>query len=316
MKAVFGDKYTEEDDKILAHKAGNPEESVQSAGEVRREAAASGTSRRRMLGLSGALGATVAGMGLLDATPAAAASTKVDTHKLLGRGRTLVDMSHTWGSDFPGFTPFVAPATFDQVATLDKEGYNTFMITMDEHSGTHMDCPKHFDNGAWSSDEIPAENLIAPLVVIRIAERAAKDPDALVTYRDLAKWESRHGRIPDGALVAMDSGWADRINDPERIYNRDAENIPHFPGFGWDASEFLESRRNVVGISVDSPSMDSGENNFKGAHTHKILLPTNHYGIEWAANTGRLPEAGAVAVVGLMKHRGGFAGPVRMFGIY
>ncbi len=314
MKSVFGEAYTAEDDHIHAHQANRPEESVKSAAEVRRAAPA--PSRRKMLGMAGALGATVAGLGMIDAKPASASSAGVSTSRLLGGGNRIVDMSHAWGEDFPVFRPFVEPAKFQQVASVDKEGYNTFIITMDEHSGTHMDGPKHFDNGQLATDEIPAQNLIAPLVVVRIADRAQTDLDALLTYDDLRKWESRHGRIPDGAVVAMDCGWSGRINDPARIFNRDAQDKPHFPGIGWDAAEFLESRRNIVGVATDSPSLDSGANNYLDPRAHKILLTTGHYGIEWAANVDKLPEAGAVTVIGLMKHKGGFAGPVRMFGVY
>jgi len=316
MKAVYGDTYTEDDDLIHAHKACNPEESVQSVGEVRRAAAAAAPSRRRMLGLAGALGAAVTGMGLAGATPAAAAAPAAGAKKLFGAGRRIVDMSHAWGEDFPVFRPFVEPPKFTQVASVEKEGYNTLIITMDEHSGTHMDGPKHFDNGQLATDEIPAENLIAPLVIVRIADRAQKDLDALLTYDDLRKWESRHGRIPDGAVVAMDCGWSSRINDPERIFNRDTDGKPHFPGIGWDAAEFLATSRNIVGVATDSPSLDSGANNYIDPRAHKYLLPTGHYGIEWAANVDKLPESGAMTVIGLMKHKGGFAGPVRMFGIY
>ena len=28
-----------------------------------------------------------------------------------------------------------------------------------------------------------------------------------VMVKDITKWESRHGRIPDGAFVMMNSGW-------------------------------------------------------------------------------------------------------------
>jgi len=313
MKSVFGEKYSDEDDYIHAHQANRPEQSVKSAGEVRRGAPA--PSRRRMLGLAGALGATVTGMGLIDAKPARANSAAAGTNALLSNGRKIVDMSYSWGEDFPVFRPFVQSPRFDQVASVEKEGYNTYIITMDEHSGTHMDGPKHFDNGQLATDEIPAEDLIAPLVVVRIADKARKDFDALLTYDDLRKWESRNGRIPDGAVVAMDSGWSGRIGDPDSIFHWDADDKPHFPGFGWDAAEFLESRRNIVGVAVDSPSLDSGANNYIDPQAHKILLTTGHYAIEWATNVDKLPESGAMTVIGLMKHKGGFAGPVRMFGI-
>ncbi|MFF6790349.1 kynurenine formamidase [Streptomyces filamentosus] len=316
MSAVYGDDFKAEHDLIPTRQAGG-EARIQTAQEAKTAGFGAGTSRRKLLGVGGALAATVAGMGLFGAKPAVAATSAAgNVDKLFSRSRKVVDMSHPWGMDFPVYQPYVAPPKIWQVASVDKEGYNTNLLTIDEHSGTHMDGPKHFSNGQITTDQIGAEDLIAPMVIIRLEERANQDPDALLTYDDLKKWEARHGRIPKGAIVCLDSGWYKRLHTPERIFNRDHDGHPHFPGIGWDAAEFLESQRDVVGVATDAPSMDSGAHDVIDPRSHKILLPTGHYGIEWAANMDQLPDNGAIAVIGLMKHIGGFSGPVRMFGIH
>ncbi|MER5483501.1 cyclase family protein [Streptomyces sp. NPDC002812] len=316
MHAVYGDTFCAEHDQIPTRQAGS-ENGIQTAGEARRSGFGAGTGRRKLLGVAGALGATVAGMGLLGSKPAVAATSAAgNIDKLFSRGRRVVDMSHPFGTDFPVYQPYVASPKIWQVASVDKEGYNTNLLTIDEHSGTHMDGPKHFSNGQITSDQIAAEDLIAPMVIIRTEERAKQNPDALLTYDDLKKWEARYGRIPKGAIICMDNGWYKRIHTPEKIFNRDEAGHPHFPGIGWDAAEFLQSQRDVVGVATDAPSMDSGAHDVIDPKAHKILLPTGHYGIEWTANMDQLPDNGAIAVIGLLKHIGGFSGPVRMFGIY
>ena len=95
---------------------------------------------------------------------------------------------------------------------MARDGFAANEVTFDEHTGTHVDAPSHFVAGAVSGDRIPAAQLIAPLAVIGIADRASKNPDALVTVDDLLSWEKRHGRLPSGALVAMDAGWDARAN--------------------------------------------------------------------------------------------------------
>ena len=46
--------------------------------------------------------------------------------------------------------------------------------------------------------ELTARELMVPAVVIDIADRAAADPDAVVTIADLRKHERRYGRIDRG----------------------------------------------------------------------------------------------------------------------
>ena len=40
-----------------------------------------------------------------------------------------------------------------------------------EHMGTHIDAPAHLYKGAKRLDEIPLEDLIAPMVVIDVQEK-------------------------------------------------------------------------------------------------------------------------------------------------
>ncbi len=73
-----------------------------------------------------------------------------------------------------------------------------------------MDAPAHFVAGGRFTPQLELRELVLPIVVIDISRRAESDPDAVVDADDLRRFERRHGRIPDGALVAMDSGWAGR----------------------------------------------------------------------------------------------------------
>ena len=98
--------------------------------------------------------------------------------------------------------------------TIPSGGFYSQKWTFGEHSGTHMDAPGHFVAGRRLSPEITPQVLIVPIVVVDISRRAAEDPDAMLLPDDLVRFERRHGRIPEGALVAMNSGWAEKIGDP------------------------------------------------------------------------------------------------------
>lgn len=53
---------------------------------------------------------------------------------------------------------------------------------MNEHAGTHIDSPTHFNRGGWDPSEIPLTKLYRiPAVVVDISEKAKADPHAQLT---------------------------------------------------------------------------------------------------------------------------------------
>jgi kynurenine formamidase len=269
--------------------------------------------RRRLLGMSALLGATLTGVGALGgARPVAAAErlASMGTNSL-----RVLDLSHAIHTGFPVYKPFAAEPNIYQSSFSAQDGFNALTLEIDEHTGTHMDAPWHFIESpdAYRTEQIPPDQLVCPLVVIRIADRAAQDLDAQVSIDDLLQWERRYGRIPHNALVAMDSGWASRVPlGQQAMGNWDDNGIPHFPGFGHPACEWLLANRSVAGIAVDTLSLDCGPNSINNPNAHRYFLGANKYGLEIVANLGAVPDKGALAIVGVIKTRGGTGGPVRL----
>ena len=155
------------------------------------------------------------------------------------------------------------------------------------------------------------DELIRPLVVIDISDRAAADPDTEVTRDDLRTFERRRGRIRRGAVVAMNSGWAARSTSVAAYRNVGADGLQHFPGFSKAAVEWLLEERDIAGIGVDTLSLDPGRSQTFDAHV--TLLGADRYGIENLANLDRVPERGATLTVGLIPWEQGSGGPARVF---
>ncbi len=191
--------------------------------------------------------------------------------------------------------------------------FNVNDLTLSEHTGTHMDAPVHFVNGGETIDQIAPSRFFAPLAVISIESRAARDHDAALSVDDIREWERQHGRLPDGAFVAMSSGWDQRVGDSRQFLNADAEGVLHWPGFSAEAARFLTEQRDIVGVGVDSLSLDVGTSADFAAH--QTFLPAGKYGLELMANLATVPPAGATLIVGAMKHLGGTGGPVRAFAV-
>jgi kynurenine formamidase len=254
---------------------------------------------RREFFKTSALAGAAAAAGTIATAPAAMAA---------GHGG-VVDMTHVYDENFP--TYFGAPGvTREQPFNFADHGFNLLNLQVNEHTGTHIDAPLHFSADGQSVDEIPLSNLVCPLVVIHIHARAAENPDAQVTPDDLKAWIATNGEIPDGACVAMHSGWGGKTGS-DAFRNADSEGVMHFPGFHVEAAEMLIEETGAVALAVDTLSLDHGPS--ADFATHYAWLPTNRYGIENLAGLDQVPAAGATLVVGAPSLRGGTGGPSRIF---
>jgi kynurenine formamidase len=247
----------------------------------------------------GGLGAgAAAALGVAAARPALAQA----------QGRA-VDLTHTLTPEFPTFggEPGIA---MEKTVRFDESGYQLFRLGIDEHSGTHIDAPLHFTEDGASVDALEPGALVCPLCVVDISAKAAEAPNSMVEPEDLEAWISANGEIPEGACVAMRSGWAEKVGDPS--YRTDADGDFAFPGFSLAAAEAL-MERGAAALAVDTLSLDPGDS--ADFAVHYAWLPSGRYGIENVANLDLVPASGATVFVGAPKHGGGTGGPARILAV-
>ena len=282
-------------------------------------------SRRRFLGRVGAAGAAAAlgtappgaaGSAQEAATPVAnpmATPQALASPVATGGFSRVQDLSHVITPAFPVFPGFRSLQVTNQAA-VEADGFYANDVAFAEHTGTHMDAPAHFVAGGATAERLPADRLVAPLVVIDIGERAAGDPDAQLTPDDVLAWEARYGPLPAGAFVAMHSGWETRLVEPARYFNADAAGALHFPGVHPDTATLLVGERDIVGLGVDTLSLDFGA--ATSFDTHLAVLGAGKYGLENVAGLAAVPPSGATIVVGGPKHEGASGGPTRAFALF
>ena len=197
-------------------------------------------------------------------------------------------------------------------ATIEKNGYFTRSFWMLEHYGTHLDAPAHFPPGKTTVDQIPVKQLFGPAVVIDVRVESNSDADYQLPATRIEDWEKKHGRIPEGAIVLLRTGWASRWPDVERYRNQDAKGKMHFPGFSVEAAKLLISRR-VSGLGCDTLSIDYGAS--ADFAVHHLALGAGLYHLENLADMSEVPEASAVLIVAPIKLEGGSGGAVRVFAL-
>ncbi|RMF35961.1 MAG: cyclase family protein [Alphaproteobacteria bacterium] len=248
--------------------------------------------------------------GAVAGTAAAAAGIAGTTSAFAATPSKVVDLTYGYDESFP--TYFGAPGiSSDQRFNFAEHGFNLKVLTVNEHTGTHLDAPLHFSADGASVDQIAVENLVLPLCIVDIREKAAANADAELTPDDLKAWISANGPIPDGACVAMNSGWQDRVSG-DGFRNADSDGVMHFPGFHIEATQML-LETNAAAIGVDTLSLDYGKSgDFK---THYAWLPAGRYGIENLKSLDQLPASGATLVVGAPTHKGGTGGPARVLAL-
>jgi kynurenine formamidase len=271
---------------------------------VRREIEAEGRPSPRIDRRTALFGA--AGVALAAAFPSGALAHGSRHHK---RRRHFADLTHTFAAGFPVFVNGTGPER-ETIANYATDGFYAQRWTFGEHSGTHMDVPGHFVPGGRLSPDITPQELFAPIVVVDISRRAEKDPNAMVEVDDLKRFERRHCRIPKGAIVAMDSGWAAKVGDPLEFKGGDSYPNYNFPGFSEEAAMWLAEKRDVTGIGVDTLSLDPGNSTTFPVHVN--YLATDRYGIENLTNLDTIPSHGATAYVGLIPWEEGSGGPCRV----
>jgi kynurenine formamidase len=197
-------------------------------------------------------------------------------------------------------------------ASVEKNGYFTRSFWMLEHYGTHLDAPAHFPPGKTTVNQIPAKQLFGPAVVIDVRAESGKDVDYQLSPARVQEWEKRHGRIPEGAIVLLRTGWSSRWPDARKYRNQDAQGKMHFPGFSAEAAKLLIERK-ISGLGCDTMSVDYGASSDYAVH--HLALGAGLYHLENLADLSELAETGAFLVVAPIKLEGGSGGPVRVFAL-
>ena len=227
----------------------------------------------------------------------------------------FVDLTNTFAPDIPRWPGF-PNAEFKTIYDYDTDGFFAQEFVHVGQYGTHMDPPSHFHKGLRSLDEIELKEMMAPLIVINVADKVAANPDYELTIDDAKAWEAKYGPIPAGAFVAMRSDWSKRWPNVDAYFNKDAAGQAHYPGWTVDVLKYLYEERKIVGSGHETPDTDAALAQTKtGFAAETYVLGTNHYQIELLTNLDKVPETGAIVFAIVPKPRNGSGFPARVFAV-
>jgi kynurenine formamidase len=177
-----------------------------------------------------------------------------------------------------------------------------------------INAPNSFYANGASIDQYPASSLVLPAVVINICEQAAVNSDYVLTISDIQGWETEFGQIPPDRLVILYTGWQEKWLNHQAFFNEDKDGKMHFPGFGYDATEFLITQRKIAGVGIDTHGVDSGQDtNFT---INRLVLERSLIVLENLTNLDQLPPQGTTLIIGILRLRGGSGSPAAIMALF
>jgi len=253
-------------------------------------------------------------------TPAPKQPTLTEVWQVI-KTKQFVDLTHSFEPGIPhwkGFPDEKRETLFwydPGVGSLGAGFYAQYYSHVGQW-GTHVDPPAHFIKGLRTVDQIDVKEMIMPLVVIDVHEKVAQNPDYTITMDDVKAWEAKHGKIPEGAFVAMRTDWSKRWPDMAAMQNKDANGIAHYPGWSMEVLKYLYEERKITASGHEPTDTDPGIATSKDDYSlEAYILKQNHYQIELLTNLDKVPEAGALVVVAFPKPKDGSGFPARVFAI-
>jgi kynurenine formamidase len=225
------------------------------------------------------------------------------------RGCAWVDLTHAFRPGVPRYHEFP-----DEQRRKVFDYPDGFLVHEYRHIGqwgTHVDPPSHFIDGGRSLDQLPVTDMILPLVVLDARAQVAADPDYAAGAALVEAHEAEHGPVPEGAFVALCTGWSERWPDPAAVANGGRT-----PGWHVSALELLVEERGIAAIGHETTDTDPATTIATGSiPAETYILQRDRWQIEALAGLDRVPARGALIVASWPKPEGGSGFPARCFAI-
>lgn len=242
-----------------------------------------------------------------------------EIYRWVFKGAKYIDLTHAFEPNQPVWRGF-DNATFKAAKaaktipgyinkgeeyTYEEHGFvaTAYDLPTDQY-GTQLDPPAHWNPLGATMSDLPATYAIRPLVVIDVHEKVEQDNNYFLTVQDVLDWEAKYGRIPKGSVVMVRTDWYKKW--PNADFNTSV-----FPSVSLAALQFLHLQRKILfhghePLDTDTTPTLEGE---------AWLMNNNFAQAEGVANLDKVPEAGALIVIGFAKPQGGTGGYARYVAI-
>lgn len=174
-----------------------------------------------------------------------------------------VDLTHELHNGMTVYPGDPLPS-FENYATLEKNGVNLTKLTLGSHTGTHIDAPRHFIANGTGIDQIPPSKLVGEAYV---ADLSSKPIGSGIMANDL---QNKIGKeVAAGDIVTVYTGCSEHWDDNSILQD--------YTYLTKEAAEYLVSKK-VRAFGIDFLSVEKFHASDPVAH--KTLLSNGIFIIE------------------------------------
>lgn len=167
--------------------------------------------------------------------------------------------------------PGTKPPVFAKESSIDGAGFVEKLITLNSHTGTHIDAPAHIIKGSKTLDKFPVNHFVGKAFLLNIVHLKNRT----VTVDDLAPHQNT---IINTDFLLLHTGWSKHWGTEKYFSN--------YPLLSLAAADWL-SRFELKGVGFDTISAD--RENSQDFLIHKALLMHEIIIIENLTNFENLP---------------------------
>ena len=195
-----------------------------------------------------------------------------------------IDLTQTVSERSPTLPPLHPKPEFEDFATLEEDDYNSTILHLETHCGTHMDAPTHFlsKDEYRTIDEITVDEMITEGV---ICDFTHKELGESISRAELEAQAEQYD-LSAGDYLILDCGMAPSDTD---------EYLRNFVYPEKDAAKYVVEA-DAACLAIDALSADRPGATLDEHEIHSTLLPADVLIVEGVDNLAAT-EAGRYDVV-------------------
>ncbi|MEM3829430.1 MAG: cyclase family protein [Conexivisphaerales archaeon] len=172
---------------------------------------------------------------------------------------TWYDFSHSYEDNMPeaiGHSPLKLNKMINKMT-----GSRITDLTINSHSGTHLDAPYHYIENGKTIDQFPVEFFVGLALVLNIPKGEFEQ----ITTSDL---NDSKELIKQSDFLFIRTGWEEKWGSPEYIWK--------YPFLAPEVADFiLETKIRILGTDTISPDPSTRSGLRRGSPIHLALLSRN-----------------------------------------
>lgn len=224
--------------------------------------------------------------------------------------KTIIDLTLRINQEIKVFPGSPKPI-FLQWSKFDTHGYDSEVMFLSTHTGTHMDAPAHFSPKSQTIDQILIDRFLCSnneALLLTIEKGRSEE----INVQDITKSLQKDEVIKENDIIIFHTRWEEKYiaSDLYMIDN---------PGISKDAAEYLVERK-INAVGIDSPSVDLGTDAYFLVHrilcSHNILIIENLCNLSRISNNNSAIHSRRFDLIALpLKLAGASGSPIRVIGI-